>query len=244
MTCDDIRRAMADFGTCEQTPEGARIATHCLYPSFEQVRVFVAKVGDGFTIHDGAGAYNTAWLHGRDEEIIGRSLNEAAERFGITVAGKALVGRVKSIDWLTGGILSVANTSCLAAHSAVDRIIAAQEEALIDRIGKTLTEVVGSRLVSKNVRIKGRSGGLRNFDFVLARETPKPIFINSVTPRGNSIAAKYVSFADTDIDPSFKFAVHDRELETADTVLLQQVASVVPFASLRAGAIRSMANLI
>ncbi len=248
MTCDDIRKAMADFEDCEQTPEGARIATHCLYPSFEHVRVFVAKVGDGYTLHDGAGAYNTAWLHGRDAEIITKSMNDAAERFDLTVAGKALVARTKSIDWLTTAILSVANASAIAAHNAVNKIVAAQEEALIDRINSSLTEFIPSRYVSRNVNLKGISGGVRHFDFVLNRESPEPIFVNSVTPRRNSIAAKYVSFADTAGDVLHKLAVHDRELETGDTVLLQQVASVVPLAGLNIGRnktpLGSLVNLI
>jgi hypothetical protein len=240
MTCDDIKKAMADFEACEQTPEGSRIATHCLYPSFENVRVFVAKVGDGYTVHDGAGAYNTAWLHGRDAELISKSISDAAERFHIYVSGKALAARVNSIDWLTSGILSVANASSSAAHDAVDKIVAAQEEALIDRIGKTLAETVSTREVSKNVDIKGISGGKRHFDFILRRESPQPIFINSVTPRRNSIAAKYVSFADTAAETRFKFAVHDRELETGDTALLQ---SVVPLASLVAGTRRPLEDI-
>lgn len=240
MSCDDIRKALADFSECEQTPEGARIATHCLYPSFENVRVFVAKVGDGFTVHDGAGAYNTAWLHGRDEDLIGRSLSEAAEKFHITVATKAIVARVNSVEWLTSAILSVANASSVAANDAVDRIVAAQEEALVDRIGRTLSEVISPRQLTKNVNVKGVSGGMRHFDFVIGRESPHPILINSVTPRRNSIAAKYVSFSDTAEKRQFKFAVHDRELEPGDVALLQQVASVVPLASLAAGAKRSI----
>jgi hypothetical protein len=243
MACDDIKKAMAAFEACEETPEGDRIATHCLYPSFEHVRVFVAKVGDGFRVHDGAGAHNTAWLHGRDVELISKSTNDAAERFGIFVAGKALVAKVDSIDWLSNAILSVANASSLAAHMAVDRIMAAQEEALIDRIGKTLGEILPPKNVAKNVSIKGRSGGLRHFDFVLVRESPKPIYINSVTPRRNSVAAKFVSFSDTDADRRFKFAVHDRELEMGDTALLQQVASVVPFDSLGVGTRRSLSEI-
>jgi hypothetical protein len=240
MACDDIRTAMAAFEACEQTPEGASIATHCLYPSFEHVRVFVAKLGDGFRIHDGAGAYNTAWLHGRDEELISRSITEAAERFHIFVAGKALVAKINSIDWLTSAILSVANASCLAAHEAVDRIMAAQEEALIDRIGNSLNESFSPKNVSKNVNIKGISGGLRHFDFILARDTPQPIFINSVHPRRNSVAAKYVSFADNAANRRYKLAIHDRELETGDIVLLQQVADVVPLGSLVTGARKSL----
>jgi len=233
---------MADFAGCEETPEGARIATHCLYPSFEHVRVFVARLGDGYTVHDGAGAYNTSWLHGRDEDIIGKAINEAADRFHIYVAGKAIAARVNSIDWLTSGILSVANASSLAAHDAVDRIVAVQEEALIDRIDKTLSDIIPRKYVSRNVNIKGISGGPRHFDFVLARESPQPTYINSVSPRRNSVNAKFVAFSDTAADRRFKLAVHDRELDTGDTVLLQQVADVVPLSSLQAGAQRIWMN--
>jgi hypothetical protein len=241
MTCDEIKTAMADFAVCEPTPEGARIATHCLYPSFEHVRVFVAKLGDGYTVHDGAGAHNTAWLHGREEHIIGKSITEAAERFGLYITGTALAARVNSIEWLPTAILSVANASSIAAHDAVDKIAAAQEEALVDRIGRTFGAMLPVHDVAKNVDIRGASGGMRHFDFVLRRESPRPIFVNSVTPRKNSVAAKYVSFADTKVDAHFKLAVHDRELETGDTTLLAQVASVVPFASLKIGAEKSLA---
>lgn len=234
---------MADFSECEQTPEGARILTHCLYPSFENVHVFVAKIGDGFSIHDGAGAYNTAWLHGRESELIGKSLAEAAGRFHLFVAGKALVARTTTVDWLASAILGVANASSLAAHDAVDKILAVQEEALIDKIGNTLSEAIQPRNVSKNVNVKGISGGTRHFDFIVGRDTARPIYINSITPRRNSIAAKYVSFADTEADRRFKLAVHDRELEMGDVALMQQVASVVPLASLGAGAKRSFEDV-
>lgn len=238
MSCEDIRKALADFATCEQTPEGARIAMHCLYPSFESVRVFVGKAGDSFTVHDGAGAFNTAWLHGRDPELIGKSLEDAASKFHLYVSGKALAVRVESIDWLTTAMLSVANASSLAAHDAVDKIVAAQEEALVDRIGKKLSEFVPLRNVSKSVNVKGKSGGIRHFDYVLNRESPNPIYINSVTPHRNSIAAKYVSFSDTFGERHTKVAVHDRELETGDIALLQQVADVVPLLALTSGAQR------
>ena len=64
------------------------------------------------------------------------------------------------------------------------------------------------------------------------------MFINGVLPHKISIASKYVSFADTEADKGHKFAVHDKELDNDDTLLLQQVASVVPFLSLGVGAQR------
>jgi hypothetical protein len=242
MTCDDIHRALADFLACEQTEEGARIATHCLYPSFESVRISVARMGEDYIVHDGSGAFNTAWLHARDEAMILRSLREACNKFHLALSNKAIVAKIDSIDWLTSAILSVANASSLAAHDAVAKIVAAAEEALVDRIEHDLARSFGPKSYEKNVDIRGVSGGMRHFDFVLGRRSPAPLLINGVSPHRNSIAAKYVTFADTEADKRRKFAVHDRELHNDDVVLLQQVASVVPLKSLLAGAQRELGH--
>jgi hypothetical protein len=233
MACDDIHKALAEFSACEETSEGARIATHCLYPSFESVRVFVAKVGDGYNLHDGAGAYNTAWLHGRDDPMIVNSIKRAAAKFRLEVLGKSVFAKAPSIDWLPSAIISVANASSLAAHEAVAKLTAAAEEALVDRIERSLRDSVGPKEFDKNVEVIGLSGGMRHFDFVVGRHGPAPVFINGVLPHKVSIASKYVSFADTEADRNHKFAVHDKELDNDDTLLLQQVALVVPFKSLQ-----------
>ncbi len=46
--CDEIRSALSGFNVCSETPDGARIATHCLYPSHEFVHVYVVNEGGGF----------------------------------------------------------------------------------------------------------------------------------------------------------------------------------------------------
>jgi hypothetical protein len=238
MACDDIHKALVDFSLCEETTEGARIATHCLYPSFESVRVFVARISDGFNVHDGSGAYNAAWLHGRDDPMIINSIKTVVANFRLELFGKSIIARAKSIDWLPSAIVSVANASSLAAHDAVAKITAAAEEALVDRIDRKLSGAFGPKGYDKDVEILGVSGGMRHFDFVVGRRSPAPLFINGVLPHKISIASKYVSFADTEADKRHKFAVHDRELDNDDTLLLQQVASVVPFLSLAGGAQR------
>ncbi len=52
MTCEDILAALAGEATCEQTPSGMRVETHCLYPSFDPVDVFVVRHGEGFIVTD------------------------------------------------------------------------------------------------------------------------------------------------------------------------------------------------
>lgn len=241
MSCDDIKSAMAEFSACEPTSDGSRIATHCLYPSFEPVRVFVAKVGNGYHVHDGGGAFAVAWTHGRDEATILNSIKAECGRFHLRPDGRSIIAKVESIDWLTSAILTVANASSFAAHDAVAKIVAAAEDALVDKIENDLKSAFGPKGYQRGFDIRGKSGGRRHFDFLIGSPaSPSSILVNGVSPHRNSISSKYVSFADTEVDKQHKFAVYDRELSNDDTVLLQQVAEVVPLAALKAGAERSL----
>ena len=84
MVCEEIRSAMATFATCEET-DGARIATHCLYPSYETAHVYVVRVGNHYRVHDGGEAFRSAWSHGRDEKAINRAITAEASRFHLSV---------------------------------------------------------------------------------------------------------------------------------------------------------------
>jgi hypothetical protein len=234
MTCEEIHAALAHFDRCDETSEGSRIATHCMYPSFTPVHVYVAKVGDGYKVHDGAGAYETAWLHGRDHRLIVGAIEDECAHFHLSLSGKTMVADVPSIDWLSSAILSVANATALAAHAAVVKIVAVEEEALVDKIGAVLNDKFSSHQIARDFDVRGKSGGTRHFDFaILLREND--ILINGVSPHRASIASKYVSFADTDAELEYKLAIHDQTLATNDVALLQQVASIVPLTSLSEG---------
>jgi hypothetical protein len=242
MSCDDIRTALGKFGGCVETEHGSRITTHCLYPSFESVDVFVGRYGDGFKVHDGGGAVRSAWIHGRDEPLIRRMLHRYADRYQIKVSDDALVADVPNIEWLTIAILSVANASASVAHAAVEHLVAASEGLLRERIFAVLRRVVSESKISKEQDVIGRSGKLHKFDFLVRVERDNMILIDAVTPHHISISSKYVAFADVQSESSGyykKFAVHDRPLASDDVSLLQQVADIVPFKSLEPGIIRA-----
>ncbi len=242
MICESIRKALSDFNACEDTLDGARVATHCLYPSFETVQVYVVKMGDGYKVHDGAGAYRSAWGHGRDEGVISRALSAEASRFHLGCFNDSLISAEVPEEWLQSVILSVANASSFAANRAVARFVQAAEEALIEKIDHTLAYSFGQEHIARNFSIRGKSGGERHFDFALRNGDDYGILINGVSPHHASINSKYVAFSDTDGTPDKKFAVFEKTLESDDTALLQQVASIVPLASLAAGARRAVAN--
>lgn len=238
MPCEDIRTVLADFDECEDTPDGASFGTHCLYPSFEAVRIYVAKVGDGYKVHDGSRAYLTSLAHGRDDGVITRSLEAECSRFRLKLAGDAIVADVPSREWLRSAILAVANASSRAAHTAVSKFAAAAEADLVDQISDTLIQTVGKRGFKRDVEIVGRSGGRRHFDFSILRPDGEDILINSVAPHHGSVSHKYVSFADTEGSLDDKLAVFERPLSIDDVALLQQVARIVPIRSLGTLALR------
>jgi hypothetical protein len=191
-----------------KTADGARITTHCLYPSFEAVHVYVVKVDNKFIVHDGGGAERASWLHGRDHHGITREINKQAERFHLENFEGRLVGEAISEEWLPSAILSVANASALAANNAVAKMVVAAESALITRIGSTLEKMVPAARIGREVAIKRRSGGERRFDFAIRRDDKHTLLINGVSPHHTSISSKYASFSDSDGDREDKLALH------------------------------------
>jgi hypothetical protein len=244
MLCDVVRAALSDFEVCEDTLDGARVATHCLYPSFENVHIYVVKIGDDFRVHDGAGAYRNAWAHGRDSAMILRMLSAEASHFRLKCVNETIVSPDVPESWLQGAILGVANASAAAANRIVSRIVQVSEEALIEKIAKTLTGIVTPTHIAREFTVRGRSGGERHFDFAIRDGDSYNLLINGVSPHHASINSKYVAFADAELERENKFAVFDRELETDDTALLQQVASIVPLAALPSGARRVLTHIV
>lgn len=242
MTCDNIRNALIAYGSCEETSEGARIPTHCLYPSFDVVHVYVVKFGDGYKVHDSCGAFRSAWEHGRDAPSITRFLYREAARYRLEVKDHAVVADVPSLEWLASGILAVSNASASAANSAVEHFVSAAEDDLVARIYEVLISTFNTKYVSKEFLSRGRSGKEYRFDFGIRGQNEDLILINAVSPHPASISAKYVSFADGGPNAMAKLAVHDRPLDAGDISLLQQVAEIVPFRSLAPGVQRALSH--
>jgi hypothetical protein len=236
MPCEEISSALSLLNRCDSTPDGSRVATHCMYPSFDPVYVFVSRMGNGFRVHDGGGAFRCAWLHGRDQKIAAHSLTVESARFHLDVIGESLATSVESNEWLPSAIIGVANASAAAANRAIARATMVAEEVLTQKIEKVLAESVGPKGFRREFLARGKSGKEHRFDFaILPGNSRAGILIDAVAPHHSSISSTYVAFADTDADQNHKFAVYERPLETSDTALLQQVATILPISALSHG---------
>jgi hypothetical protein len=233
MSCTDIKEAMAAFSTCVETQEGCRFTTHCVYPSFDPVNVFVTKYGDGYRVHDGAGALRTCWISGRDEKAVQKIMDRHATRYGLLFENECFVSTVHTKEWLVSAILAVANTSASAALEAIEFIAQATEKSLKSRIDTILTESVPAQTLGRDYEVRGKSGKLHQFDFMV-RRLENAILLDAVVPHHISIASKYVAFSDATLDvPITKYAVYEKSLEPSDSALMQQVALMLPFDALR-----------
>lgn len=242
MICDDVRAALAAGEVCEETEYGARVPTHCMYPSFQRVEVFVSRFGDGFRVTDAGRALAVAWEHGRDETMVRRILSKEAARWGLVLDGSALVAEARSADWLAAAIMGVANAASAAAHSAISKSVAAAEDILREKIFATLSLVFREREIGKDFEFVGKSGDIRHFDYGVRAENDGLILLNAVSPHHSSIYAKYVAFADAreaEVEMT-RLAVFDRQLGHGDASLLLQVADLVPLDRLEVGTRRML----
>lgn len=244
MICEDVRAAMGAGEVCEESEAGARVTTHCLYPSFEPVVLFVSKVGDGYRISDAGRAVRSAWQHGRDEHLTDRLLSREAARYHLKVAGSALVADVGSLEWLRAGILATANASAAVAHAVIGKINAASERVLKDRIFLALSEIAAVESIGKDYEVIGTSGDVRTFDYGVA-DNDNLLVVSAVSPHHSSINAKYVAFGDTRGlgENLARFAVFDRPLASGDVSLMLQVTdALLPLAALDPRARRALAH--
>lgn len=235
LDCAVVHAAMDRFEACARTSEGLRVTTHCLYPAFEQVEVFVVGHGDGFIVHDGGGAARTAWLHGAADRAVNGSLTAAAAGFGCEVKDRSIRVEAASADWLWSAIAAVANASSDAARASVGRVRLTKEVGLIAKTKAILDAARWKPQTKLSVPMTGRSGKVHTFDLAVEHEG-RLALIDAVVPHPASIAAKFMSFADTESqDRLYKYALYDGDLSSEDKTLISGVAELVSFKAIQGG---------
>ncbi len=233
MDCSALQAVLDSRQLCEQSRLGAKLLTHCIYPSADPVYVHVGTWGDGFRVSDGGGAATSALIHGRDDDAIQIGLNSARDRHSLRVEGGQLVANVPSQDWLPAAIMAVANGAAHAAFVAVDHHTKKAERSLAAKIGKTLHAVVPEKLIAREYEYRGESGKLWHVDFAITFER-RPILIKAVTPHHNSIASNYTTFGDLRAKHNRRNSVYQKRPANEDAALLRQVSELLPITALEA----------
>jgi hypothetical protein len=232
--CKHIQSVLDPVAPCVETDEGAQITTHCLYPSFDPVVVFVVRYGEGYEVHDGGGAIRSAWDHGKEISAARKFLVQHSEAHQLIVKDDILTARVNGPDWLLSAILTVANTSAVVARDALESVQRSSESALKELIYSVLIKIVPQRYIAAEYPVRGSSGKMHHFDYAIRPVPDRAIVLDAVSPHHVSVAAKYVAFSDTNDNDSIinKLAVYERQLAHDDASLLVKYAKLVPIKGL------------
>ncbi|KIN75514.1 hypothetical protein Z949_144 [Sulfitobacter guttiformis KCTC 32187] len=232
LDCDMIHTKMSEFASCEPTANGLLVSTHCLYPSFEAVNVFVVGYGDGFIVHDNAEAARLVWMYGIDERSFKRTASHSANAFDCKMEGAQIQCEAPSSDWLWAAIASVANASSDAARAAVGKARVSTEVSLIQKAKAIFDGAAWNPETKLDFPFPGSSGKVHSFDLAIF-SGGKTALVDAVTPHHNSIAAKYLAFSDTPNQPGiYKYALYDVELDQQDKALMSNVADLISYKSL------------
>ncbi|MCK0095472.1 hypothetical protein MWU60_07805 [Yoonia sp. F2084L] len=229
MKCDLIIKALHLADECQETSRGSKVRTHCLYPSFEAVFVYVQSHPHGFMVTDAGDALNRAWLHGRDESFGKRHLKQSARHFGCEFKHGQLSILAPSDEWLAQAIAAVANAAAEGVNASIRHTGQSNERKLISRVYDVVKGSPYGFDATLDYSAVGKSGKTHHYDMLLSHNNDQ-ILINVVVPHANSIAAKYLALSDaTDVRSRLKYAVYDKELTREDKVLLSNVADVLPY---------------
>lgn len=220
-----IQHSITQSTEAQMTDRGVEIKTHCLYPSFDPVDVFVSGYAEGAIVHDNGGAAKSSWIHG----VSAAKLNPSAKLFGCETKDGQISQKISSLDWLWAAIAAVANASAHATQLAVGKSSMVKEEALISKTKTILDQTAKNSRIMRNFSQAGDSGKVHEFELSVRTDTAL-ILIDSVSPHPASIAAKYMAFSDLRHRSGlFKYVVYEIDLPQADKTLLSNVADLMPF---------------
>lgn len=242
MDCDLLQSILDSRRICEQSENGAKILTQCLYPSSDPVFVHVGTWGDGYRVTDAGGAAEAALFHGKDEAAVSAGLSAARARHSLDLEGGQLVACVPNGDWLPAAVMAVANGAAHAASVAVHHVSKNNERSLASKILARLDRVVPEKMIARGYEYRGKSGKIWHVDFAIT-VPERPVLIKAVTPNHNSIASNYTTFGDLREQGNLRYSVFQRRPAQDDASLLRQVAELVPLNSLESGALDALKRL-
>lgn len=226
--CDELLGYLDARRTCERSPYGTRVATHCIYPSSDPVYVHVARWGDKeFRVSDGGEAARCALQHGRDPVAVMAGLKSAGDRFSLEIESEELIARVPTSDWLPNAVSAVASGAAFAANSAIDYMQKARQKSFKEEVGEHLRRYVPENLLAHGYEMRGRSGKVWEIDFAIT-VPDLPILIKAVTPNHVSIAATYTALSDVMTGANRRISVFSKRPDEDDAALLRQVSELMP----------------
>lgn len=231
MKCDTIVSILSNL-QCHETAEGACVLTHCLYPNFEQVAVYVQSHLDGFLVHDGGVGFDFAFMEGRNPTALKTHMREFASMYGVDSDDHRIFGRALTPEWLPNVVMAVANASSTAVNALLSARVEQDDREFREQTYEALRDAFTSDNVIRRIKRRGRTGRLYSFAFGVSFRDHVAI-VDTVTPSPISVSARFTSFSAVGARSlGGAFLTYNKPLAGADAALLSEVADVVPLQAL------------
>ncbi|MDB2391088.1 hypothetical protein N9X12_07715 [Alphaproteobacteria bacterium] len=233
----EIQASIANMSKLHIEGDAICVVTHCLYPSFEPVKVYITDTKSGFRISDKFGAISCASDHGQNKHTTQRQFDKIASKFHTKTKAGEIYAEIPSIEWIPSAVLAVANGSAAVAENTISKVIKNAERSIRDAIELVFAKPIYRTLsIDKDVEIVGSSGKSYQFDFRLKHQNQnRQMIIAGVTAHHSSISHRYTAFADVingGSDRANNIAVFDKGPQNTDNILMSQVADLVPVKSI------------
>ena len=114
-----VAKQLAYFQNIESTPQGIRVRTTNILPSFESLFVHVRRDGNGFVVHDDGASSHSVFLHGQDDDVWKAIALVECKKYDLDYDDGVISCRVDSKEWISTAVKAVANAAAFTARDAV-----------------------------------------------------------------------------------------------------------------------------
>ncbi|HEX7823026.1 MAG TPA: hypothetical protein VF463_20695 [Sphingobium sp.] len=222
-----IAAALRSLVTRVQGSNEDVITLPIFHPSGAAASVTISRGPSRFKVSDGGQAYREVEMVGA-EHLFSRNAAKCAEAFGVSLAGKLIVGEASG-ETLAGHIADVAAASVQVSSRIVERVAARSEAALEDRLYCRLAGLFGESHVVAGAEVEGASSHKWHIS-ALVHVGGKDLIFEAVSNHHSSVYSSATMFHDLallDRRPKPIAVVESKQAMGAYIGMLSQVASVI-----------------
>lgn len=228
-----VRNALSEVSSLEETRNGVRVTTHCIYPSNSLVSVFVIGGENTFVVSDEGRAISELSCSGVDLQHSKRAISNFSASQGVEYKKGVIYSPPATLNELPAAIILVANASKEIATQLFSHTRIKRKRNFKDLVHQFLSEKFDGQRV-KQMEIVGESNKSHKFDNVIVLNSDEKLIVDPVIYDPASINARVV--ANFDVRSKKLIGIEQRIIyddeegwTSSDINLLTFGAKVIPF---------------
>lgn len=232
-TVETVKNALSEVSSLEETSNGVRVSTHCLYPSNSLVSVFIRGGEDTFVVSDEGRALIELTSSGVDLQHSRRAIANFASSQGVEYKNGVIYSPLASLMELPAAIILVANASKEIATHLFSHTHIKRRRNFKELVHQFLSAKFDGQRV-KQMELVGESNKPHKFENVIVLNSEEKLIVDPVIHDPASINARVVANFDVKnrkLSGIEQRIIYDDEDDwsPSDINLLTFGAKVIPF---------------